>query len=395
MTPIKESANSLPVLISGYYGFDNLGDEAILESILQWFAIRDDVHPVVLSADPKSTYDSYEVDSIPRANLFKILGRIPGSPLIIQGGGGLLQDKTSFKSLMYYLGIMLLGFVTGRRVVAFGQGIGPLEAEISPLLVGEFLGQCDLVCMRDFKSYSFCQNRLPLKTPIKLMADAAFLLEPADPDTVEDIYLQENLDLPGKPLVAFCVKGSRRDRRQITAIARTIDMTMSDLGGGVVLYPFHHPDDVEYAKDIRKLTSEPDDVMIVQGRYRPAEALGVIGKCDLVVGMRLHSLIFAANRGVPFVAVSYDPKVDEFAGEFGMKPAVHVPLVGPEILFDAIADTYETRGRVKTRITETASRLRARAKEGFDALGEFLDSLELKRIKIKQTVKSRRKAPEK
>jgi polysaccharide pyruvyl transferase CsaB len=390
MSPIKATSNSLPVLISGYYGFDNLGDEAILEAILQWLETRDDVHPVVLSADPKATFDAYGADAIRRTSLWAILRRLPGSPVMIQGGGGLLQDTTSFKSLLYYLGVMLLGFVTGRRVVAFAQGIGPLEAEVSPLLVGEFLSQCDLVCVRDFKSYAFCQERLPLRKPLKLMADAALLLEPADADAVHDIFVQENLDLPGKPLVAFCVKGPRSDRRQMTALARAMDMTAAELGGGVAMFPFHHPEDVEYAEAVRALASDRDSVMIVKGKYRPAEVLGLIGMCDLVVGMRLHSLIFAAAQGVPFVAVSYDPKVDEFAGEFGVKPAVHTPLVGPETLFDAVVDTYEARGRIRTKITQTASRLRERAKEGFKSLGEFLDSLELRRIAVARAARRKR-----
>ncbi|MCX6645081.1 MAG: polysaccharide pyruvyl transferase family protein, partial [bacterium] len=244
------------------------------------------------------------------------------------------------------------------------------------------LSQCDLVCVRDFKSYSFCQQRLPITANIKLMADAALLLNSADAEIVEDIFLQENIDLVGKPLAAFCVRGSRRDQVQINAIARAIDMTTSNLGGGVVLIPFHHPGDFEYAEIIRKHVNDKDSVVVVKGKYRPAEMLGLIGKCDLVVGMRLHSLIFAANMGVPFVAMSYDPKIDEFAGEFGIKPAVHTPLVGPEMLFDAIADTYEQRGRIKTRITDTSKRLRDRAQSGFDALGEFLDSLELRKIKL-------------
>jgi len=221
------------------------------------------------------------------------------------------------------------------------------------------------------------------------MADAALILDSADPDRVEDIFLQENMDLVGEPLVAFCVKGPMKDRRQITAIARAIDMTTSELGGGVSLIPFHHPVDVEYAEAVKAMVQEQDSVQIIKGKYNPAEVLGLIGKCDLVVGMRLHSLIFAANRGVPFIPVSYDPKIDEFAGEFGMKPAVHVPLIGPEMLFDAIADTYEVRGRIKTRITETTGRLRERTMVGFNALGEFLDSLELKKVVMLRAKKRR------
>jgi len=384
MSPIKASGNSLPVLVSGYYGFDNLGDEAILESIVNWFGIRDDAHPVVLSKNPKKTSETFDVDSISRDNLFKILARIPGAPIIVQGGGGLLQDATSFKSLLYYLGILLLGSVTGRRLVAFAQGIGPLDGEFSPMMVGEFLSQCDLVAVRDFKSFVFCQQRLPLNANLKMMADAALLLDPGDPDTVNDIFLQENLDLVGRPLIGFSIKGDKKDTRQLTALARTMDMTIDELNCGVAIFPFHHPYDLRYAEEVLKLVKRHDEVMIVKGIYKPSEAVGLIGKCDMMVGMRLHSLIFAANTSVPFIGVSYDPKIDEFLREFGLKPAVHTPLPGPEVLFDAIMDAWEGRGRLKTKITEGVTRLRARTKDGFDALSELFEKLELRRLAVKK-----------
>jgi len=384
MSPLKASSSSLPVIISGYYGFENTGDEAILLSILQWFETRADVHPVVMSADPKATFDAYGVDSIPRANPGAILKRLFGAPVLIQGGGGLLQDSTSTKSLAYYMGILLLGFITGRRVVAFAQGIGPLEGEFSPLMVGEFLGQCDLVLVRDFKSFAFCQARLPINAPLKLMADAALMLKPVDPDIADDIFLQENLDLAGKPLIGWSVKGLIKDRRQVASLARAIDSANGALGGGSALIPFHHPWDLEYAEAVRAMCEDKDSVAILKGKYRPDEILGLFGKFDLVVGMRLHSLIFAASREVPFVPVSYDPKIDEFSREFGLKPGIHTPLVGPERLVETIEETWESRGRLKPKITQGISRLRERASEGFAALGGFLDSLELGRLRIKR-----------
>jgi len=387
MSPIKASGNSLPVLISGYYGFDNLGDEAILESIINWFGIRDDAHPVILSRKPKVTAEMFEVDSISRNNFFKILGLLIRSPVLLQGGGGLLQDATSTRSLLYYLGIMLMGAVTGRRMVAFAQGIGPLDGEFSPMFVGEFLSQCDLVAVRDFKSFAFCQQRLPFDANLKMMADAALLLDPADPERVDDIYHLENLDLLGRPLVGFSIKGNKSDKRQLTALARTINMTMDELGCGVAIFPFHHPYDLKYAEEVFKLVDRHDEVMIVKEIYKPSEAMGLIGKCDMMIGMRLHSLIFAANMSVPFVGVSYDPKIDEFLNEFNLKPAVHTPLLGPEVLFDAIMDTWEDRGRLKTKITEGTSRLRARTKDGFDALSELFEKLELRRVAVKRKVK--------
>ncbi|MFH1677068.1 MAG: polysaccharide pyruvyl transferase CsaB [bacterium] len=389
MAPVKPTSETYPVLVSGYYGFDNLGDEAILQSIIQWFEKRNDVHPVVLSANPRATFDAYGVDSIPRANLGRIFRRIFQCPVLIQGGGGLYQDVTSSRSLYYYLGILLLGLITGRKNISFAVGIGPLEGELSPLFTGEFLSQMDLVCVRDFKSYTFAQSRMPVNAPLKIMADAALVLEPSDPDLVEDIFLKENLDVLGRPLIAWSVKGSIKDNRQIIALARAIDMVNGSLGGGSVIVPFHHPWDFQYAEAVRGMCSDRDSVFILKERYRPSEILGLIGKCDIVVGMRLHSLIFSANRDVPFVPVSYDPKIDEFAGEFGMKPAAHVPLVGPERLSEAIEETFENKNRIKAKISQTATRLRGRTTDGFRALDEFFDSLELGRMRIRGTVRKR------
>lgn len=379
MSPQTASFDSFPVLISGYYGFENIGDEAILQAILQWFETRDDVYPVVLSANPRATFDMYGVDSISRSNPVSIIKRILYAPVLIQGGGGLLQDSTSFRSLAYYLGIQFIGFITGRRVVIFAQGIGPLDGELSPLLVGEFLSQCDLVCVRDFKSFGFCQARLPLNAPLHLMADAALRLKPAEPDRVEDIFLQENMDLLGKPIVGYSLKGSLKDRRQITALARAIDKVNSSLGGGAVLFPFHLPFDKEYCEAVRAMCDDKDSVIVIKGKYRPDEILGLIGRCDLISGMRLHSLIFAAQRGVPFVAISYDPKIDEFAREFGIKPAVHTPLVGPERLIDSIEEAWESRGQMRAKITSGISKLQERVDEGFRILGNFFDQLNLKK----------------
>jgi polysaccharide pyruvyl transferase WcaK-like protein len=232
-----------------------------------------------------------------------------------------------------------------------------------------------------------CQSRLPVNANLHLMADTALLLEPADAETVDEIFLKENLDLVGKPLIGWSIKGSMRDKRQINALARAIDLTINAIDCGVAIFPFHHPDDLQYAETVRMLLENKDQVEIVKEVYRPRDVLGLIGKCDMVVGMRLHSLVFAANRSVPFVSVSYDPKIDEFSREFGISPAVHTPLVGPEVLVEKIEDMWELRGRMRTKVTDTMKRLRGRATDGFRALGDFVDSLQLKRLRAASKVK--------
>ena len=60
-------------------------------------------------------------------------------------------------------------------------------------------------------------------------------------------------------------------------------------------------------------------VVMVKGNYSTEDFLSIIGCFRLLIGMRLHALIFAAVMKVPLMAVSYDPKVDSFVKEIGAR----------------------------------------------------------------------------
>jgi N-acetylglucosaminyldiphosphoundecaprenol N-acetyl-beta-D-mannosaminyltransferase len=358
------------VVLSGYFGFDNLGDEAILEAILKRLTKIENIHPVVLSSHPARTTKQYDVAASHRLSPYHLIRDIATSHLVIQGGGGLLQDKTSFRSLLYYIGILFLAYILGRRVFILCQGLGPFRRFSSEWLVKEFLSQAVGVTLRDKSSLAFIRVHMPLETPLELVADAAFLLEPCSDDRLKDILFEEDLDEISGPLLGIAVKGKTRDKRAQVGFARAIDIITRGYDMHPVFVPFHHPSDTKFAERIVSFMEEK--TTILKKRWLPSEYLALFSRFEFVLGMRLHSLIFAAKAKVPFAGISYDPKIDEFLDEFGFKPIARVPILGPEIISEAMEDVLEDRDEYRAKIIKTVYKLEERAEKAFKLLENII-----------------------
>ena len=112
------------IVISGYYGFNNSGDEAMLFAILKALYQRfGDTDITVISGNPERTTHTFGVKAIPRFDGFSILKCLYNSDLLISGGGSLLQDVTSWKSLIYYLSIIFTGVCFRKKVFLMLRGL--------------------------------------------------------------------------------------------------------------------------------------------------------------------------------------------------------------------------------------------------------------------------------
>ena len=169
-------------LVSGYYGFGNAGDEAILAGLVEGFR---QLHPTaeltVLSGNPADTMAEHGVIAVPR-DLRSVRRQVRLSDVVISGGGGLLQDATSWRSPLYYLATIHLARSAGRPVAFLGQSIGPLRRPWVGLLVRRALSQVEAVSVRDELSRDTLV-RLGLSRQVAVTADLAFLLpKPVDID---------------------------------------------------------------------------------------------------------------------------------------------------------------------------------------------------------------------
>src|SRR5581483_10345032 len=148
--PGAGGAGRLPrIVISGYYGFGNLGDELILSALLRELKkLSPGSDVVVLSHDPERTQREHKVRAVSRWNLFAVARALVGADLLISGGGGLLQDKSGIQTPLYYLGVILIAKLLGKPVVAWWQGMGPLQHGLNQSLCRRILGQASLGLLR-------------------------------------------------------------------------------------------------------------------------------------------------------------------------------------------------------------------------------------------------------
>ena len=288
--------HSKRILISGYYGFSNVGDEAVLSAIVRGLKSQANVDITVLSASPEETAQLHGVRALPRMSLSQVTRALKDCDLLISGGGSLIQDATSLRSLTYYLAVISLAKRYRRKVMILGQGIGPLRRSISRRLVKRALTGVDLITVRDAQSADLLAEMGI--GPVKVTADPTFMLETCPKDESDrllaEIGLRAGDDILAVSLrrLRFLQRGPDPVEGDITEALRTL---AGELPAKLMLVGMQSPDDLVMAREIGEKIGVP-----FQTRPWTAEQfLGVISRCRLVVGMRLHSLIFGAAVGVP------------------------------------------------------------------------------------------------
>jgi polysaccharide pyruvyl transferase CsaB len=302
----------LRIALSGYYGCGNTGDEAVLAGIVESFARRAGpgaARFTVLSQDPADTEQRHGLRAVDRMNLSAVRGALRESDLLLSGGGSLLQDTTSVRSLIYYLWIARTGLRAGLPVMFYAQGIGPLNRPISRLLTRLVANRVAAITVRDPGSADLLRRIGVNRPPVEVTADPAFALTPALDERVQDIRLRAGVET-GRLAVGVALRPW--STVSVEGLAAACDSIAESTGAQLVFIPMQPPGDVAISTAVAAAMKRNDSARIVQEPLLPREALGLVGSMDVLVAMRLHALIFAAAAGgVPIVALSYDPKVTQ------------------------------------------------------------------------------------
>lgn len=299
------------IVISGYYGFHNVGDEAILEAMVTMLRRqRPALDIVVLSADPVYTSRCYGVKAVQRTSIPAVVQALRHADLLVSGGGGLLQDVTGWRTVPYYLGIMRLAMLLGVRVAVYNQGIGPLERNFSRRIVKRVLSRVDYLSVRDSASARLLQE-LGITGKILIAADPVFTMEPPCPPEVEGCLQEYDLiKNRGNPLIGISMRLLPRQKKSeadFISLAREACLYLEQEKGARLLFVPFQKSDLEAGRAVFDTLSPGH--RIIEKDISPREMLCLIGGMDLLLGMRLHALIFAAVCGVPLVGLPYDPKV--------------------------------------------------------------------------------------
>ncbi|WP_019915038.1 polysaccharide pyruvyl transferase CsaB [Paenibacillus sp. HW567] len=321
-------ASAQKIIISGYYGFRNSGDEAVLQSILSALqkhsqAAGIKVEPVVLSIDPEWTTATYGVKAVHRMKLGEVRSAIKNSAGLISGGGSLLQDVTGSKSIPYYLGIIKLAQWLGKPTFIYAQGIGPVNRKLFHPLIKSVFRKCAYVSVRDEQSRRLLQSMGLNGDQVEVVPDPVMGLNL--PEDSKDYSRITDLESRAQQTVGISVRFWEQSRKELDALAAGLLKACAQLPLHLRFLPFHHPSDNEASRYMMlKLEEEISGlggtVSICEDALHPQQMLREVGQCDVLIGMRLHSLIYAAGRRVPLIGISYDPKIDHFLERVGCQP---------------------------------------------------------------------------
>jgi polysaccharide pyruvyl transferase CsaB len=354
-------------LISGYYGFGNLGDEALLEIIVSQLRTRFPLAEIdVLSAQPEETAYKLGVAATQRTDLGLVRRSLERADVVLSGGGGLLQNATSLKSLLYYAGIIRSAIRAGKKTMIFAQSIGPLDF-IGKQTVRECCRGLSAATVRDERSRELLAG-LVSGIAVERTADPVFLYE-RQPES----DLRERGVPRDDALVVVSVRKTPHFEALVQRLAAAVDRLAEEHGARVAFVALGGQADADAATTvIRKCRSHPM-LLPVEGL---AATAAVLEQAQLVIGVRLHALILAARFAVPFLAVPYDPKVTGLCEDLSYPlPPLWRPAdrgesnEGLAVLVDR---AWNERAALRAWLGPASERMQGLARRNFTALEELV-----------------------
>lgn len=364
------------ILICGYYGFKNLGDETLLLSI----------HDLIKEISPSSNVEAltYHMDytsnflgikSFSRGSIGSMLKKIKSVDCIVFGGGSLLQDSTSSRSLMYYLGIMYFAKMNRKKVIILGNGFGPVNKKLNLQLVKFILNRVDAITIRDEKEFNYLRN-IGIGEHMHLAADLAFNISKKaniDSKLSSDKLLADIGPKSDKPIVGISLRPWKNVSSEFEeSIIRIANKAYSD-GYEILFLPMQQNLDVAVSNSIREKLEF--DTFIVDRDIQPYEMLNLVGRCHHIVSMRLHTLIFASILNIPMVGIDYNPKIDTHLSSMGQPCLGKIETLSAKISYDIYVDFLNNIEDYKSVLPKNLEKLSARSILNSEVLKEQINEI--------------------
>lgn len=327
----------------------------------------EEIDIVVHSIDPDATTELHGVPSVHRYRA-ETIRSLRGADLVISGGGSLLQDVTSARSIIYYLSMIRIAQLLGRKTMIYAQGIGPIRGKLNRRLTRNILNNVKAITVRDEESRKTLWDLGVRRPKIEVTADPSFAVEPASEDVASAALAAAGAE-KGMDLLGVSLRPWAEQVRWLPDLASGI----RDAAVQLELQPVFLPMQPALDRDISLSAAETVRMRsaIVRESNSPAVAKAITAKLGMIVSMRLHALIFAASMGVPGVAICYDPKVREFARAVGMT-SLDVQTLTSKDVRAAIVDCWERRQELGELAGRRAAEMRKLSLKSADIACELL-----------------------
>ncbi len=359
--------------ISGSYGGMNMGDEAILESMIAQLRKELNVEISVFSRNPEDTLRRYKVERafpVRRMSRAEARSKIQGLDVFVLGGGGILYDGEA----EVFLREVFLAQELGVPAMIYAISVGPLKNQTSRSMVREALNHAALVTVRDRQAL-YLLEEIGVRREIHLTADPALVLE--SEILPEGALEREGIDEKHR-LVGFSVREPGPAAPDIdpdhygVLLANAADYMADRLNATIIFFPMERKYmDIQYSHAVISRMQLADRATVLKGDYTPGQIMSFIGRLQFAVGMRLHFLIFAAQQGVPFVSLPYASKVRGLIEDLEM----HMPPLGRVNSGRLIANidySWDMQEELRDHIRRLLPPLQERARENNALLVRFL-----------------------
>ncbi len=360
------------VLICGAYGLGNAGDEAILNAILREVrSIMPEADVTVLSRDPAETAAANGIHVLHMFDLrgfWRVLGR---ARLYINGGGNLIQDVTSRRSLWYYLFTLYVAKRRGCKVLMYGCGIGPVTRPWDRRLTRRVLNACvDAITLREPDSLEELRSMGVTAPQIVLAADPALTLDRADDPETDQVFQRAGIPPQGR-YIGFALRKWPGSAAKAPVFAAAARHAYEAHGLTPVFVAVERCQDPA-ANRLAAQGLEDVPHYFLDDAGRAGTIIGVLSRMETVVSMRLHALIFAAGQGIPLVGVVYDPKVSAFLRYIGQDLFADLEDLTEEGLC-AMVDRAVARAAHPEEQAQAVSRLRDLERKNVETARRLLE----------------------
>lgn len=350
--------------ISGSYGGMNLGDEAILQSIIAQLRADLPVEITVFTCNPEDTRHRHGVEravAVRELSREEMLPEIRRLDLFILGGGGILYDVDA----RLYLREAMLAQECGVPVMLYAIGAGPLTDPNAQEAVRDTLNRANVITVRERNARKVLEEA-GVERDIIITADPALLLEP---EPLPDGSLEQEALRPGRPVVGMSVRepGAAApdldERVYHTLLANAADFMVDRFDAHVVFVPMEHSVlDTQHSHAVIAQMLRAQRASVLKGQYTSGQLLSLMGHFSFALGMRLHFLIFAALQSIPFVALPYASKVSGFLEDVGVA-APPLKLVNAGRLIAYLDQCWDDKDHMRSRVREQLPGLKQRARE--------------------------------
>jgi polysaccharide pyruvyl transferase CsaB len=350
--------------ITGSYGGLNLGDEAILHSMID--QLRRELPGVeisVFSRDADDTKKRHGVEAVAvrrlsRAEIEPLVGRLD---LLLFGGGGILYDAEA----RIYLREVQIAKEQGVPVMVYAVGAGPLKDPTVQAAVREALEGVQAITVRE-RSAQQVLEEAGVHRDVIVTADPALLLkaEPLPRSILKTEGLEGRRRLIGMSVREPGVAAPDIDENVYHGLlANAADFMIDRWDADIVFVPMERSVlDTQHSHAVIAKMLRPQRATVLKGEYSSGQILTLMGRLDFALGMRLHFLVFAALQGTPFVALPYAGKVSGFLEDLKL-PSPPLNLVNPGRLIAHLDQSWDQRRSLKTQLEKTVPPLQERSKE--------------------------------